>query len=119
MVQVLLLGLIPMASSACWMLGPADGGFKVHGIIQSDKGEPLNACSVELLDKNKKPFFGQVQTTGALLNTQFTVAPYKADYWLVISCPGHEPQRVLVRYGRETSFSKPLDLKEIVMRKEN
>ncbi|MEN6489012.1 MAG: hypothetical protein ABFD66_09045 [Smithella sp.] len=115
--RTFLIVIILLASSSCWRLGPADGWFNVYGMIRSDEGVPLNTCSIELLDQNNKPFFGQVRATGALLNTQFTVAPYEADYWLIISCPGYEPQRVLVRYGEETSFSKPLDLKEIVMRK--
>jgi hypothetical protein len=100
------------------MLGPADGGFRVYGIIRSDQGELLDTCSLQLLDQNNKPFFGQVRASSALLDTQFTVAPYKADYWLVISCPGYELKKVLVRYGDDTTPSKPLDLKEIVMKKQ-
>lgn len=112
-----MVGLVLLASTSCLTLGPADGGFKVYGTIRSDEGEPLNNCSVELLDKNNKPFFGQARTTGEVLNTQFTVAPYEADYWLVISCPGHESQRVLVKYGEDTSPSKPLEVRDVVMKK--
>jgi hypothetical protein len=100
------------------MLGPADGGFRVYGVIRSNDGDLLKDCSLQLLDKKNKPFFNQVRAISGLVDTQFTVAPYKADYWLVISCPGYETTKVLVRYGKDTSPSKPLDLKEIVMRKE-
>ena len=115
--RAFLIVLILLALSSCWRFVPADGGFKVYSTIRSNEGDPLNTCSVELLNQNNKPFFGQVRATGAVLDTQFTVAPYKADYWLVISCPGYEAQRLLVRYGEDTSPSKPLKIEEIVMKK--
>lgn len=118
-ISVLEAALILLFLSSCYMFGPADGGFRVSGTIRSSGGELPANCSLELRSKENKPFYGPVPTKSGQFSTQFLVAPYKADYWLVISYAGYEEQRVLVGYGTNTSPSKPLELNEIVMRKED
>jgi hypothetical protein len=114
----LLEALILLSLASCYMFGPADGGFRVSGSIRDSRGQLPDKCSLELRTKEDKLFFGPVSTKSGQFSTQFLVAPYKADYWLIISCPGYESQRISVRYGENTSLAKALNLGEIVMKRE-
>lgn len=115
---LILVSLVLSFLSSCYMFGPADGGFKVLGSIRDNQGQLLERCYLELRNREDQHFYGPVPTKSGQFSTLILVAPYKADYWHVISCPGYESHRVLVTYGENTSPSKPLDLGEVVMKKE-
>ena len=119
--QNILAIFILLASSlilfSCYMFFPADGAFKVYGTIQSDDGAPLENCSLELHNK-KGLYFNQKQPIGSELNARFTVAPYKANYWLKISCQGYKTETIPVHYGENAAPMKPLNIGNIVMKYE-
>jgi len=98
------------------MFGPADGGFRVIGSIESSEGQLPDKCTLDLNNQDDKHFFGPVITQPGQFSTMFLVAPYKAEYWLVISCPGYESQRIAIRYGENATPTKPLNIGEIKMK---
>jgi len=50
-------------------------------------------------------------------STYFTVAPYKAHYWFVVSCPGYETQKVAIRFGEDATPMKPMNVGELIMKR--
>ncbi len=100
------------------MFGPADGGFRVLGTIASNEGQLPDTCTLDLNRKDDKHFFGPIVTKPGQFSTMFLVAPYKAEYRLIISCPGYESRRIAIRYGEDATPTKPINVGEIIMNRE-
>jgi hypothetical protein len=112
---LILMAAISLNLYSCYLLGPADGAFRVTGTIVSEGRNPLNNCSLELQDNKGVPTLnGSIPTKGEITHL-FVVAPYKADYWLLLSCPGYYSRKIPVSYGKDASPAKPLDLERIEM----
>ncbi len=115
----ILMTVIPLVLSSCYLFGPADGAFRVSGTVISETREPLENCSMELQDKRGVVLGGGPRRTESEIDILFVVAPYKADYWLLLSCPDYDTKKIPVSYGKDASPMKPLKLGEIVMKEKN
>ena len=115
---LVLMAAISFSLYSCYLFGPADGAFRVSGTIVSEAGNPLNNCSLELQDKNGVPTLNGALPTKSEIEHLFVVAPYQADYWLLLSCPDYETRKIAVSYGKTVSPAKPLDLGRIEIKKE-
>jgi hypothetical protein len=119
LLSIVQVALILLSLSSCYLFGPADGGFRVTGVLRANEGKLPDMCSLQLRNYAGEPSFGPVSVASGQFKTHFTVPPYKSDYWLFISCVGYQTQRTLVRYGKAVTPSKPLMLGEIVLMKGN
>jgi hypothetical protein len=117
LLAVLTIGIL-LNLCSCYVFGPADGVFRVSGTIVSEAGKPLNNCSLELQDKKGVPTLNGTLPTKSEIKHLFVVAPYKADYWLLLTCPDYYSKKIPVSYGKAVSPAKPLDLGRIEMKKE-
>jgi len=110
MSKYLLLLLIVLSLSGC------DGGFLVRGsaVANGSVAAPSN-CTLKIVDPVQA-----LNCCARLINPQgfeshFTVGPFDQTYKLSMECAGFKPHIVTVRYGKDVSPSKPLDLGTVVL----
>jgi hypothetical protein len=113
--MILTIAILPSLCS-CYLFSPADGAFKVSGTIVSEVRKPIDNCSLELQDEKGVTTLNGSLRTKSEIKTLFVVAPYKADYWLLLSCPGYDTKKIPLRYGKDASPTKSLELGRIEMK---
>lgn len=108
-VLLLILGL-----GGCGSSFVTKGGLSVLAEIQNTQGQQLNICEIELQNQQGKTLQGPDSIPGKF-HKVFIVAPYQADYLIVISCPGFKVYQTSATYGENITPIKPMKLGVITM----
>ena len=110
----LLDRLLPLLG-LCLLCAACDGGFAVSGQLVSKGDSAPRDCNISLKGPPQALMCcdGPISPKG--FRTQFTVAPTKIDYTLVIACSGVRPQERRFTYGVDASPSKALELGVVVL----
>ena len=99
----------------CLLCTACDGGFAVSGRLVSNSEAAPRDCTISLKGPPQALMCCDAPISPKGFRTQFTVAPTKIDYTLVIACSGFRPHERRFTYGVDVSPSKPLELGVVVL----
>jgi hypothetical protein len=110
MVRGLIFVAITLLLAAC------DGGFLVRGnAVASTSTAELGNCKLAIIDPKDALHCCDSTVNPNNIDTLFTVNPNRETYTVSLECEGYMPYVTKVRYGRDVSPSKPLDLGTVVL----
>jgi hypothetical protein len=101
-------------------LSGCDGGFLVRGsaVTEVETTTP-SQCVLKIIEPSKALNCCAQSINPQGFEAHFTVSPFDQTYKLSMECVGFKPHIVTVRYGRDVSPEKPLDLGRVFLSPES
>jgi hypothetical protein len=102
--------------ATAFVLSGCDGGFLVKGNVVASEGlaRPSN-CTLKIIEPAEALDCCAQPIKPQGFEALFIVSPFDQTYKLSMQCAGFKPHVVIVRYGKDVSPSKPLELGTVVL----
>lgn len=95
--------------NCCSPIMHADSTFQISAQLENEEGKKVDNCLLELRNEKNNVLY-EIKRIDGKFTEQLHVAPYEAEYLVVLSCPRYETRKIRVNFGKDVTTTKPLDL---------